>query len=123
MFDQFLLQGSFLSVAIMVYTNSVMFHVATLNRIDPHGLYFAPLIFRHPIAVLFFFAAIPCAIWPSIYIGLYDGWIAGLFSWFILQIGLAVILPLIRGFLIGIHFIVACMLYPFGYYLSISSLL
>lgn len=123
MFDQFLSHGSLLSVAIMGYTNSVMIHVARLNRIDPQGLYLAPLILQHPIAELFFIAAIPCIIWPSIYIGLYDGWIAGILSWFILQIGLAVILPLIKGFLIGIHFIVACMFYPFGYYLSISSLL
>jgi hypothetical protein len=123
MFDQFLSQGSLLSVAIMGYTNSVMFHVAKLNRIDPHGLYYAPLILQHPISDLFFIAALPCAIWPAIYIGLYDGLVAGLFSWFILQIGLVVILPIIRGFLIGIHFIVACILYPFGYYLSISNLL
>lgn len=123
MFDQFLLQGSLLAVAIMGYTNSVMFHVARLNRIDPYGLYFAPSILQHPISDLFFIAAIPCAIWPSIYIGLYDGWIAGIFSWFILQVGIAIILPIIRGMAIGLHFILACTLYPIGYYLSISSLL
>lgn len=70
------------------------------------------------------FLAIPCAIWPAIYIGLYDGWVAGISSWIILQIisAITVIVLGIRGF-IGYHFIVACIAYPIAYYLSIANLI
>ncbi|SFN15542.1 hypothetical protein SAMN05421863_11162 [Nitrosomonas communis] len=63
-------------------------------------------------------------IWPSIYyIGIYDVWIEGVLLWLILQTGLAVIWRIVRGILIDIHFIMACILYPLGYHLSMSIVL
>lgn len=124
MFEQFLLQGSIFSVALMVYACNVMLEAARLNKIDPRGILYAPKIIVHPLSGLIMFAAIPCILWPAIYIGLYDGWIAGIVAWFILQV-IGVIMYFILGIryseLIGIHFILACIAFPIGYYLSVSS--
>jgi hypothetical protein len=60
MFEQFLLQGSILSVALMVYACNVMLEAARLNKIDPRGICYAPKIIVHPLSGLFMFAATPC---------------------------------------------------------------
>lgn len=125
MFDQFLSQGSILSIIFMVYACNVMIEAIRIDRLDPHGLYIAPGVLSHPMSGIFIFAAVPCIIWPGVYIGLYDGWVAGSVAWFILQIVgavMTIILGIRRCELIGTHFTLACVVFPIGYYLSISSL-
>lgn len=124
MFDNFLAHGSILSVILMVYASDVMAESVRLINLDRIGLD-TPFLLRHPVAELFMFGSIPTAIWPSIYIGLYDGWVAGIISWVVLQLGSAwaTVALRIRGSALAHHFIVACIAYPIGYYLSIVSLL
>lgn len=110
----------------MVYVNSVMFEVARLKKLDPRGVYFTPKIIAHPLSGLFMLAATPCIFWPAIYIGLYDGWISGIVAWFILQVigALLIFILCIRHpLLIGIHFVLACIAAPIGYYMSTQGVL
>ena len=76
-------------------------------------------------SAVFMFASVPCAVWPAVYVGLYSGWVAGIISWFALQgVGaVGTFLLGIRGPALGFHFIAACIAFPVGYYLSISSLI
>lgn len=123
MIDNFIAKGSLLSIVFMVYTNATIMEAVKINKADPYCLN-SPRILKNPLSILFVTLAIPCAIWPAIYIGLYEGWVVGIISWFILQIisALAVATLGVRSY-IGYHFIVACIIYPIGYYLSITSLL
>jgi hypothetical protein len=122
MFEKFLAQGNILAIVLMVYANGTMMEALKIDRADPYALN-SPRILKNPLAHIFIFFAIPCAIWPAIYIGLYDGWLAGIAAWFVLQIisAIAVMVFGIRGF-IGYHFIAACIAYPIAYYLSIAGL-
>ncbi|MBB3231143.1 hypothetical protein [Halomonas stenophila] len=129
MFEEFLSNGSLAAVLLMVYTGNVMMEALRRDRLDPRGIN-SPLIIKHPVSALFMFASIPCAIWPAIYIGLYSGWVAGVISWFVLQIvgAIATIVLGMRGPALGFHswihrITAACIVFPTGYYLSVSSLL
>lgn len=120
MFEQFLSHGNILSVVLMVYACNVMLEVIRFDRIDPYDS-----ILSSSIAIMFMVAAVPCAIWPAIYIGLYDGWISGIVGWFILQFAgaiMTIVLGMRNYLLIRMHFVFACIAYPIGYYLSYSSL-
>lgn len=123
MFKEFLSQGSIVSVLLMVYAGNVMMEALRRDRLDPQGIN-SPLIIKHPVSALFIFASIPCAIWPAIYVGLYSGWVAGIVSWFVLQIvgAIATVVLGIRGPALGFHFIAGCIAFPIGYYLSLSGL-
>lgn len=120
MFEEFLNYGSILSVLLMVYAGNVMIEALRRERIDPFG----PGIIKHPLSALFMFASIPCQIWPAIYVGLYSGWLAGVVAWFVLQMaGAFVTIALgIRGPALVFHFVLGCIAFPIGYYLSISTL-
>lgn len=124
MFEEFLNNGSLSAVLLMTYAGNVMMEALRRDRLDHYGIS-SPLIIKHPVSALFMMASVPCAIWPAIYIGLYSGWVAGIISWFILQIlgAIATILLGMRGPALGFHFIAACIAFPTGYYLSISTLL
>lgn len=123
MFEEFLNYGSVTAVLLMVYAGNVMMEALRRDRLDPHGIN-SPMIIKHPLSGIFMFASIPCTIWPAIYIGLYSGWVAGIVSWFVLQIAgaVATIVLGIRGPALGFHFIAGCIAFPIGYYLSISAL-
>lgn len=123
MFQEFFHTGSIAAVLLMVYACNVMIEALRRDRIDPSG-FSSPLIIKHPISALFMFASIPCAIWPAIYIGLFSGWVAGIISWFVLQVvgAFATIVLGIRGPALGLHFIGACIAFPVGYYLSVTTL-
>ncbi|PSU42621.1 hypothetical protein C9J12_28750 [Photobacterium frigidiphilum] len=123
MFNEFMHQGSIFAVILMVYAGNVMMEAVRRDRLDPHGIN-SPLIIKHPISALFMFASIPCSVLPAIYIGSYSGWVAGIVSWLVLQIGGAVITIVlrVRGPLLGLHFIFACIAFPIGYFLSLSDL-
>lgn len=72
MFDNFFQNGSIIAVALMTYGGQVIMEALKRDRADPNGLR-SPGIIKHPLSALFMFAAIPCAFWPAIYIGLYRG--------------------------------------------------
>lgn len=124
MFQEFFNNGSLLAVLLMVYAGNVMMEALRRDRLDPHGIN-SPLIIKHPVSALFMVASIPCAIWPAIYIGLYSGWIAGIISWIVLQFfgAIATVGLGMRGPALGLHFIAACIAFPVGYYLSLTSLI
>jgi len=124
MFGHFFQQGSVTAVVLMAYAGNVMIEALRRDRADPLGIS-SPRVLKSSVGTIFMIASLPCAIWPAIYVGLYDGWLAGVFAWLIIQaIGAIGTFALgIRGRFIGIHFIVACVAYPIGYFVSISSLL
>ncbi len=123
MFGHFFDQGSVASVVLMVYACNVMMECLRLDRLDPSGVN-SPLILKRSLSTIFMVGSIPCAIWPAIYIGIFEGWVAGILSWVILQVigGLGTIILRIRGPAIAFHFIAACVAYPIGYFLSLSNL-
>ncbi|MCF4098193.1 hypothetical protein [Maritalea mediterranea] len=123
MFDSFFNHGNIVSVVLMVYAANVMIESLRIDQADISGSY-TPLIIRSSIGSILAVGAIPCAIWPAIYVALYSGWVAGIVFWLLAQLfGFAIVLALrVRGPLIGIHFIIASIAYPIGYYLSITNL-
>lgn len=123
MFDQFLAEGSVLAVLLMAYAANVMIEVLRIQHQDPAGIY-TPRILRSSLGSIMTFGAIPCAFWPAIYIGLFSGILAAIISWLVLQVlGAWITIRLgLRGPLLGFHFIVACIAYPVGYFLSYSTL-
>lgn len=121
MFDEFLKHGSVLAVVCMTYASDVFAESLRWQRLYPHN---TPMILLHPASALLMLAAIPCVIWPAIYIGLFSGFVAGIVGWLGLQIisAVATLLLGIRGPLLGFHFILACVAYPLGYYISLTNL-
>lgn len=125
MFELFLQQGSITSVVLMTYAGNVMMEAFRVDRFyKSPPLFTLHRIITNPLARLFMLASVPCAIWPSIYIGLYTGILAGVISWLALLIVGAIATSILRvgGLLIGIHFILACIAFPIGYYLSLTNL-
>lgn len=123
MFDSFLAQGQVLSVVLMIYSANVMIEALRIDKMDRSGIY-TPGIIRSSVGTLLAIGAIPCAVWPAVYVALFSGWLAGLIFWLVAQVlGFAIVALLrIRGPLIGIHFIIASVAYPIGYFLSITTL-
>lgn len=122
MFNDFLAHGNLVSVLLMLYASGTMVEVLRIDRADPYSLY-SPRILKHPLSSILMFLAAPCAFWPAIYIGLYEGWLAGIAAWFVLQISTAIGSKVLGiRHLLTFHFIAACIAYPAGYYLSITNL-
>lgn len=123
MFDDFIENGSILAVALLVYTCNVMIEAMTRAHRDPYGVN-SPTIIRGTFSSIVMIVSLPCAVWPAIYIGIWSGWVAGLVSWIGLQLigAMGTMVLGIRGPALGIHFVLACVAYPVGMYLSISSL-
>ena len=71
-FDRFLLQGSILSVVLMVYAGNVMIEALRIDKFTHMGLCYSPRILSHPISAISMISAVPCSVWPAVYIGLYD---------------------------------------------------
>ena len=123
MFEQFLSQGNIIAVILMIYSGNVMIEALRREKFDSSGMYTPPII-KHPLSSLFMFCAIPCAIWPAVYIGMFDGLVPGIVAWIGLQIAGAIgtITLGVRGPALGFHFLTACVAYPIGYYLSLTNL-
>lgn len=121
MFEKFLEYGSIFSVVLMTYAGNVMMEAL---RMDRFYKFQAPPIITTSLAAVFMILSIPCAIWPAIYIGLFSGFAAGAIGWVALQVAgaIATIILGIRGPLLGIHFLLACIAFPIGYYLSLANL-
>lgn len=122
MYQDFLSNGSVLAILLMTYSGFVMRESIKREKLDPFN---CPKIIKHPLSSVLMFLSIPCAIWPAIYIGMYLGWLVGIISWVVLQIlgAFIIVLLAIREPYLGFHFIAASVLFPLGYYLSISTLL
>ena len=120
MFSEFLNNGNIVALVLMAYTNNVMIEAMGLSM----KKFDAPPILNNPIATIFMFGGLPCTIWPAIYIGLFYGWVAGVIAWIGLQIlgVIATVVLGIRGPFTAVHFLVACVAYPIGYYLSFSNM-
>ena len=120
MFNEFLAEGSLLALGLMVYAYAVMMEANRVTN-DPLDM---PRAMRHPLAQLSFMGATPLIIWPAVYVGIFDGWLAGFAAWILTQIALVVITLVtgIRSVWFGAHFIAASIAYPIGYGLSVWSL-
>lgn len=121
MFTDFVQEGSLTGVGMMVICLPIM--MASTRLVHPTAV-LAPRIMQGPIASLFLFCAIPLPIWPAIYIGLFEGFITGLISWGLIQASAVVLHFLLRlpGPWIGLYFAAACIIYPIGYVLTLTSL-
>lgn len=85
LFDNFLANGSLWAVVLMCYASSVCHDIIKINKDDVLAAS-APTLFSSPLASLFVLLNIPCIIWPPIYIGYYDGWVAGIVAYVLLHI-------------------------------------
>ena len=121
MFEEFLSGGSLLALGLMVYAYAVMMEANRLTN-DPLDM---PRALRHPAAQLIFIGATPLILWPAIYVGIFDGWLAGFLAFILIQVALVIITlgTGIRSMYFGIHFIIASIAYPIGYVLSVWSLI
>jgi hypothetical protein len=85
LFDHFVANGSLCAVLLMTYASSVCYDLIKINK-NPAIAVKTPSLLRSPLAAMFILLAIPCIIWPPIYIGSYDGWLAGIIAYVLLQI-------------------------------------
>jgi len=118
-FSLFLENGSLLAVLLMTYTSSVVYDIIKVNKNEALAAK-APAAFKSTFAALFIFIAIPCIIWPPIYIATYDGWLAGLFAYALLQTFAFCLSRLLdfKSATTGFHLILAVIACFVGYYLS-----
>lgn len=123
MFDNVVEQGTVVGILLLAYAMNVGMEVLRTQLNDPHQLMSAGLV-HTPLATYFSYAALPCIVWPALYVGLMDGWISAIVSWLLLQgLGAIAVVKLgIRGRQQAIHLILGCVALPIGYYLTISSL-
>ena len=121
MFANFLNHGSLVAVLLMGFSSSVMLDAGLQEKKDPHGLH-TPRIIRSSIGSLLVFGSVPCIFWPAIYVGLFDGVIAGIASWVLLQVFCAIFFGQLNSRLLGVNFMLASIAYPIGYYLSYINL-
>ena len=123
LFNNFFAKGSVISVLLMTYTASVCYEVVIINRHKATSVR-APLLVTSAFSSIFILFSVPCIIWPAIYIGLYDGFLAGAISFLILQAYSGYISKFlgIRGPHMALHFVVAVACCFLGYYLSYTSI-
>jgi len=121
MFDTFFANGSLIAFLLMTYGLAVMFTAIRMTD-DPLD---TPRALRHPLAMIIMMISMPCAIWPAVYVGLFDGWIAGIVAMLILQIGAGLLRGIVNAgeMYFGVHFVAASIAVFVGYWLSIQSLL
>lgn len=125
MFDNFLANGSFVAVALMVFACHVMIEVGTIElKGNGYALNELPGIVRSSVGTALVIAAVPTAFWPAIYVGLFDGPIAAIIAWVAFQLaGLLVVRLLrVRGPAIGVWFILASAAMIAGYWMSVFKL-
>lgn len=120
MFENFFSHGSIIGALLLVYASNVAIEVATVSRRGPH---IGPPVAHNTFGTLFVLCALPCAIWPAIYVGGFDGWLAGALSWVAFQsIGaLVTILLKIKGPLLGLHVMVGYLCLTIGYWLTFTN--
>lgn len=121
MFENFLSAGSIIGALCLVYASNVAIEVSAVGRRGPHV---GPAIAHNTLGTLFVFCALPCIIWPAVYVGGFDGWLAGGISWIIFQIigAAATMILRIKGPLLGLHMLLGIASLGAGYYLTFTNL-
>lgn len=125
MYDNFIENGSILAVVLMVFTCHVMLEVGLIEaKGGAHALNELPGIVRSSLGSLLVVAAMPTAFWPAIYIGLFEGVVAGVIAWLVFQpVGLILVRILrVKGPAIGLWFVAASIAMVAGYVLSFMAL-
>jgi len=107
----------------MVYSGPIMFDALRRDRYD-HGLLNSPLVLNTWWASALMIGALPLAIWPAVYVGLFDGWKSGLVAWTFIQIFNTAFSVLLRmkNSIFPMNFIAAAVCMPLGYVLSFANL-
>lgn len=85
LFNNFLADGSLWAVLLMTYASSVCHDIIKISKDDALAAE-APKLFSSPLASLLILINIPGIILSAIYIGYYDGWLAGIAAYFLLQV-------------------------------------
>ena len=121
MFENFLNYGSVVGALCLVYASNVAIEVATVGSRGPHA---GPAIAHNTFGTIFVFCALPCSLWPAIYVGGFDGWLAGVISWVVFQIigAVATMVLKIKGPLLGLHVLIGILSLGVGYYLTLNNL-
>lgn len=72
---------------------------------------------------VFALAALPCVIWPALYVAMFDGVLVGLAAWLIFQVFGAIVAMVlsIRGGFLPLHLIIGLAELPLGYDLTLAS--
>lgn len=121
-FENTLAFGSVLGILLFAYCQNIAIEVLRLQRADPHGVMTARVL-HSSAGTVFALAALPCVIWPALYVALFDGVLAGLAVWLILQVFGAILTMVlgIRGDLLPIHLMIGLVALPVGYYLTLTQ--
>ncbi len=122
LFDNTLESGSLIGLLLLVYASNVGIEVGRIQKLDPSGVFSARLP-HTALGTLFFFGALPCAIWPTIYVWGYDGWLAAVVAWLAFQLlgAWATIRLGIRGSFRALHLVLGLVGLPVGYYLTSTT--
>lgn len=126
MFDNIIANGSPISLILMVFSSGVLYDVIMI--VNSHRASLHPQIYRTPVSTVLLFLGVGCFFWPAIYVGIYEGILAGVIFWISQQlIGQIIITPIVgiktektRGIF---FYLLAIISFPIGYYLSIKTLL
>jgi len=121
MFENFLNYGSVVGALCLVYASNVAIEVAIAGHRGPH---IGPASAQNTLGTLFGFCALPCILWPAIYVGSFDGWLAGVISWIAFQIigAIATLAFRIKGSLLSLHILTGIASLGVGYYLTLNNL-
>lgn len=114
--------GSLIGLLLLVYATNIAIEVLRVQHLDPSGSLSARLP-HTGLATLFSFASLPCILWPAIYVGGYDGWLAAVVAWLVFQVmgALATLWLGIRGTLLPLHLLHGLVALPVGYYLTLTT--
>lgn len=85
LFNSFLTNGSLWAVLLMTYASSVCHDIIKISKDDDLATK-APKLFSSSLASLLILINIPGLILSAVYIGYYNGWLAGVVAYFLLQI-------------------------------------
>lgn len=122
MFDNTFSEGSVVGVLLLVFSVQVAIELLRRSQ-SPVGRISGPAMVNNTIGTIFVFSALPCIVWPYIYIASHDGFWAGLVAWLVLQLvgGYLTLRLGLAGAGLGIFSLLAVIALPIGYYLTITS--
>lgn len=91
--------------------------------VSVRGQHIGPRIAHSALGTLFLICALPSSVWLAVYVGGFDGWLAGVVSWIGFQIigAIATIVLRIKGPLLGLHVLLGIPSLIAGYFLTIAS--
>lgn len=114
--------GSILGVLLLGYCQNTAIEVLRLQHTDQNAVMTARVL-HGSVGTVFALAALPCIVWPAIYVALFDGVLAGLVAWVTLQLvgAFATMVLSIRGGLLPLHLLIGLVALPTGYYLTLTN--